>query len=149
MSQNLTGGCQCGKIRYKVTSSPLTCYCCHCTECQAQSASAFGVSVRVDNQAIKISGNPSSYWRDNGKSTEVECLFCPDCGTRLIHRRNASAASASIKGGSLDAGCKVTPVGHIWTGSKQEWMIFPKDHLVCEGQPDDGYDALIERFRES
>jgi hypothetical protein len=36
----LTGGCQCGVLRYVVTAEPLALYVCHCRECQKQSASA-------------------------------------------------------------------------------------------------------------
>ena len=44
----LEGGCQCGAVRYAISAAPLTLYCCHCTECQAQSSSAFGMSMLVD-----------------------------------------------------------------------------------------------------
>ena len=39
-----TGGCQCGAVRYEVTGPPIKLYVCHCTECQRQSGSAFGMS---------------------------------------------------------------------------------------------------------
>ena len=42
----LNGGCQCGACRYVIGGWPLTFYICHCSECQAQSASAFGESLR-------------------------------------------------------------------------------------------------------
>jgi hypothetical protein len=39
------GGCQCGRVRYRVEGEPLTLGICHCTECQRQSGSAFGMSM--------------------------------------------------------------------------------------------------------
>jgi len=41
------GGCQCGKIRYRLTAEPQMLYICHCSDCQKQSASAFGMSLRM------------------------------------------------------------------------------------------------------
>ena len=41
----LTGGCQCGKVRYEIRAAPLMVYNCHCTTCQRISAGAFNISV--------------------------------------------------------------------------------------------------------
>ena len=148
MQENvIEGGCQCGAVRYELSSRPLTLYCCHCTECQQQSASAFGMSLRVNNSDISFTGQTDCYVRDKGKPTEVQCLFCPECGTRLAHRRNERAASASIKFSSLDDRTKFQPIGHIWTTSKQDWVILDETHLIYDKQPDDQYAALIEAFQ--
>ncbi|MEM8613383.1 MAG: GFA family protein [Cyanobacteria bacterium P01_H01_bin.105] len=48
------GGCQCGQIRYEIQAEPLTLYVCHCTECQQQSSSAFGMSMSVPREAVKL-----------------------------------------------------------------------------------------------
>ena len=40
----LTGGCQCGGVRYEIkAAAKLSLYVCHCTECQRQSGSAFSL----------------------------------------------------------------------------------------------------------
>lgn len=142
----IKGGCQCGQVRYEITGSPQTFYCCHCTECQAQAASAFGMSLRVDGGQVKLSGAMSSYIRDEGKPTQVQCLFCPECGSRILHRRDAGSADYSIKAGSLDDKRAMEPVGHIWTRSKQPWVILPEDMPQYDTQPDDGYADLIAAF---
>ncbi|MFD0915514.1 GFA family protein [Pseudahrensia aquimaris] len=142
----LKGGCQCGQLRYEINALPQTLYCCHCTECQAQSASAFGTSLRCDGASVKLSGEAKSFRRDKGRSTEVECLFCPYCGSRVLHRRDSSSVDCSIKGGSLDDKHGMEPVGHIWTRSKQGWVELPDETLQFETQPEDGYVELIAAF---
>ena len=43
----LTGGCQCGAVRYECDAAPRTLYVCHCLECRHQSGSAFGMSLEM------------------------------------------------------------------------------------------------------
>src|SRR5437899_11866971 len=45
-----TGGCQCGSVRYVLTTEPIRLAACHCKECQRQSGSAFGMSMPVTKQ---------------------------------------------------------------------------------------------------
>jgi len=82
---------------------------------------------------------------DSGSKMKYQ--FCPDCGTRLFHARAQYADTLNIKAGSLDDTSWLFPVGHIWTGSKQNWVIIPDDALVYEGQPEN-FDELIKRWRE-
>ena len=144
----LTGGCQCGAVRYRA-AAPLAAYACHCTECQAQSASAFGVSVVVEARSLAIDGQTASWVRDEGRPTAARCTFCPRCGTRVLHAREG-ADRVTLKGGSLDRRAWLVPDGHIWLRSAAGWVreiigatTRPDDLL--EGQPDD-YRALIDRW---
>jgi hypothetical protein len=142
------GGCQCGNIRYKLKAAPLTFYCCHCTECQRQSASAFGQSMRVRLEDIEVTGKMARYTREKTSGgSALLCDFCTDCGTRLFHRRDAYGADASLKAGTLDDTSWLVPAGHIWTGSKQKWVVIADGGLAFAGQPRD-FEALKERWRE-
>lgn len=141
-----TGGCQCGKIRYVLSKRPEVIYCCHCTECQKQSSSAFGVSVRVDANALSVIGDCAHFDRDS-PSGNLTCEYCPSCGTRLFHRRASYAEKLNIKGGSFDDTTWIKPAGHIWTDSKQAWVVLPKGDLTYKAQPED-YDALIAAYQQ-
>ena len=143
----LTGGCQCGQLRYRVTEIPTTLYCCHCTECQGQSSSAFGMSLRVPGSGVELHGEFSSFIRDEGNPLAVECVFCPKCGTRVVHRGRGEDWGLSVKAGTLDDKTWLSPVGHIWTRSAQQWVEL--NGLIYGKQPDDGYAALIEAFGEN
>ncbi len=142
----LSGGCQCGQLRYKITEQPLTLYCCHCTECQAQSSSAFGMSLRVMASGVEFEGNYNSYLRDEGNPLAVEGIFCPNCGTRVVHQDRGEDSGSSVKAGTLDDKSWLKPVGHIWASSAQKWLVL--EGLVYDKQPDDNYVALIEAYEE-
>lgn len=124
----LTGGCQCGALRYRVEAEPIRVYCCHCSECRAQSASAFGVSVRVPTEAVSLTaGTPRIWRRATASGAVLACAFCPDCGTRIWHRHEPARRALSIKGGSLDAPLDLTGAAHIWTSSKLPGVAIPPD----------------------
>ena len=142
----LTGGCQCGQLRYRVTKLPMTLYCCHCTECQGQASSAFGMSLRVAADAVEIEGEYGSFTRDEGRASAAEGIFCPKCGSRIIHRGRGEDSGSSIKAGSLDQKDWLHPVGHIWTDSAQKWLKL--DGLIYPKQPDDTYAELMDAFQK-
>ena len=144
VSLPISGGCQCGQLRYEVTEPISTLYCCHCTECQGQASSAFGMSARVAAHAVSLKGEYGSFYRDQGQPNAVEGVFCTKCGTRIMHRGRGEDAGTSIKAGSLYDKSWLEPVGHIWTKSAQKWVKL--DGLIYETQPDDNYAALIAAF---
>ncbi len=143
----LKGSCQCGAVRYLLKGKPLAFYICHCKECQKQSSSAFGESLRVRIADLEIRGKVKSFVRGSNSGTKVHCDFCPNCGTRLFHRRPTNKDSLNIKAGTLDDSSWLKPAGHIWTKSRQSWVIIPQDDLSYEGQPND-YDELINRWQK-
>lgn len=109
----LRGGCQCGACRFEIGQAPITFYVCHCSECRAQSASAFGISVLVPHGAVRLtSGEPASWSRAADSGGRMECRFCPDCGTRLWHEGDRAT---SVKGGALDAPPDLAGAAQIWT----------------------------------
>lgn len=143
----LSGGCQCGAVRYSITGRPLTLYCCHCSECQRQSSSAFGMSLRIRRADVEIDEETMVFrTRDKGKPTEAQCRFCPQCGVRIMHHR-AESDTITIKAGTLDDCSWLRPVGHIWTASAQPWMPIADDLLNYERQPEN-YDALIAAWQK-
>lgn len=137
-AEPLTGGCQCGHIRYEISEEPVTFYICHCKECQKQSASAFGMSLTVYRAATKIVSGEMKVWsRDTDTGAKMSCYFCPECGVRLFHAKSASLDIWNLKAGTLDDGFDQSPIGHIWTRSAWPFVDIPQDSLTYETQPDD------------
>jgi len=131
----LTGGCQCGAQRYRIRAAPLTLYACHCSECQAQSSSAFGMSMLVRRDDLDADWSSLRVWtRPASIGGALTCHFCPNCGSRLFH---TGGGVVSVKAGSLDDRSWLRPVGHIWTRSAQPWVRFEAGTLVYETDPGD------------
>jgi hypothetical protein len=144
-----SGGCQCGQIRYRIHGPARMLYACHCSDCQKQSASAFGMSLIVDREQIEISAGAESrrHWETRGDDGRIKrCTFCSRCGTRLFH--GGDDARVSVKAGSLDDTRGLRPVAHIWLRSAQPWVVIDRDTTLCyEREPDDEAE-LERRWRE-
>jgi hypothetical protein len=133
-----TGGCQCGAVRYESSGEPKALYVCHCAECRKQSASAFGMSLVVQRSGFRVTQGTPEFWTwraDSGR--EVKCAFCPDCGSRLWHEREAVSETVTIKAGSLDEPVDMTNAIHIWTSRKVPGVIIPEDALQYPQEPPD------------
>ncbi|WP_322989700.1 GFA family protein [Hoeflea sp.] len=141
----LTGGCQCGAVRYSAQAHPLVFYLCHCSECQRQTSSAFGESLRFIRSAVEISGSLRCVRRKSSSGNIREGWFCPDCGVRIWHG-TAGSAEINIKAGTLDDTSWLVPAGHIWTRSKQSFITIRTGELDYPGQPSDGYAELKRRW---
>lgn len=138
----LEGGCQCGAVRYRINTWPLTLYCCHCRECQRQSSSALGMSLRVCRSGLAVEWSAmSARSRDVGQKTAVVGHFCPICGVRLVHAR-PGGDTVNVKAGTLDDTSWLRPVGHLWVERRQPWVDVPRTLLTYERQPA-SYDELI------
>ena|SRR3990167_9693310 len=123
-----TGRCQCGEIHYKSTGEAMALYICHCRECQKQSASAFGISLKVPRAGFQITTGSPKYWsRDTDGGRRLKCAFCPDCGSRLWHEYEPATEMISIKAGSLDEPIDVSNAEHVWVTRKLPGIIIPVD----------------------
>jgi hypothetical protein len=143
----LTGGCQCGAVRYEIAAPPLTVIACHCTECQKQSASAFGMTMPVQRAGFTIVKGEPAYWERKADSGNMlGAAFCAACGVRLYHLP-ANKALLNVKAGTLDDTGWIAPVGHIWTDKAQPWLNGRLEGVLYPRQPPN-MDALIAAWRE-
>ena len=121
MRDLLTGGCQCGAVRYEFAGGPLFMGNCHCRDCQRATGSAYAPMMGVAAEQLKIHGQVSSYdiRLDNG-NTSIRG-FCPICGARLFGRSSAAPLIVELYAGSLDDPGRFQPAEDIYTSSAQPW----------------------------
>jgi hypothetical protein len=136
-SEPLTGGRQCGAVRYDVAEDPVALFVCHCTECRRQSSSAFGITVYVPTAGLRwTAGSPKAWTRPADSGDTVDCYFCGDCGSRLWHRSRGAPHYTSVKGGSLDQPVELAAAIHIWTSRKLPGVIIPDSAQQFPEEPD-------------
>ena len=130
-----TGGCQCGRVRYRVSGEPLKLAVCHCRECQRHAGSAFGMSMIVLETNLAVEGTLKVFARSSDSGRKVEAFFCPECGTRIYTKPTFAPGIVNLKPGTLDDTSWLRPQLHVWTSSKQPWIELPADIPQHEGQP--------------
>ncbi len=149
--QEKTGGCQCGTVRYRLSGEPQMLYACHCTDCQKQSSSAFGMSLIVARADVEITAGQERLktWDTHGDDGVLKrCAFCCDCGTRIYHTGESNDDPLSIKAGSLDDTRWLRPVAQIWLQSAQPWIdVDPRRYRCFATEPDDEAE-LAELWRQ-
>jgi hypothetical protein len=79
MSKTLTGGCQCGRVRYAATIESDGAYLCHCRMCQRAPGGYAAAFVNLRQAALEWRGAPDWYQ----SSPIPHRPFCPACGTPL------------------------------------------------------------------
>jgi len=143
------GGCQCGALRYRLdTAAVATFYACHCTDCQTQSGSSYGLSAKVGSDGFEWLGQEPESWNITRNSKVKQHLFCRRCGTRLAHIIASNPDWLSLKAGTLDTPLPHPPVGNIWTASAPPWSPRVPGRLNYTGQPD-SYDDLVAAYGEN
>jgi hypothetical protein len=94
----LTGGCQCGAVRYSLASAPTGASICHCRMCQKATGSPYGAYAPMAREALVFTRGAPKIFR----SSEIaERGFCAECGTPLTYR-NVTSQRISVTICSLD-----------------------------------------------
>lgn len=138
MANPYHGGCECGAVRYVVRGEPIVVYACHCTICQSQSGSAFGMAIRFHADDFSLtSGELQTFTRPGASGQVFTNAFCPECGTRIHHQPSAAVGHISLKPGTLDDTSWLRPTHHVFARSAQPWFVFPDDAQVFEASPPD------------
>ena len=52
--QTFEGGCVCGQVRYRLTSSPLIVHCCHCSWCQRETGSSYALNALIETDRVQL-----------------------------------------------------------------------------------------------
>lgn len=129
--RNLTGGCACGKVRYRLNRSPLFVHCCHCGECQRETGSAFAVNALIEGNAVHLDGDkPEPVALPTASGNPHTVLRCPTCKTAVWSEYSSGNLIAFIRVGTLDTPDLSPPDIHIFTNYKQDWVQIPDQALA-------------------
>lgn len=132
----MDGGCGCGQVRYTITATqPPVVYACHCTDCQTQSGSAFGLQMPVFEAMISVTGDMVSGERTQPSGAIGMIFCCSNCLIRIYSKNSTRPGMVVVRAGTLDASKQIVPKFHLWTKSKQPWITIPAEAISMEEQP--------------
>jgi hypothetical protein len=150
----LSGGCQCGAIRYRTRPHAGNAYVCNCHFCQRMTGGPFLVEHCFSKGDIEIlAGKPSCYTHVSGGSgKEVYLHFCKDCGTHLFLTFQRWDETMNVFTTSLDDPDEVRfdpeTLRYLFLDAAQSGTITPKGFEAFEGhcEPADGSMAVEHVF---
>jgi hypothetical protein len=126
----LEGGCTCRAVRYSMLTAPMFVHCCHCTWCQRETGTAFALNALIEADRVallqgevEVVNTPSN----SGKGQKIS--RCPRCRIALwSNYGGAGDAIRFVRAGTLDEAFRmIKPDIHIYTSTKQPWVILPPD----------------------
>jgi hypothetical protein len=113
----MTGGCQCGAVRYALFEAPESTVC-HCRMCQKAVGGPFAALCKVQSACFAWTrGDPASFQ----SSSAAERHFCAACGTPLTFRY-LDGDMIEVTTGSLDEAAAVPPTKNYGTESRLPWI---------------------------
>ena len=123
----LDGRCTCGGVRFRMASRPLVVHCCHCTWCQRESGSAFAVNAMVEGDRVSLlAGEPERVVTPSASGKGQTILRCPSCRVAVWSHYAGSGDSVSfVRVGTLEEPARMPPDIHIFTSTKQPWVVLP------------------------
>ena len=122
---NVTGHCFCGHIQYTATVNEEFVAICHCTSCQRNSGTAYGVVVGIVDDSFKLlSGTLKSYESYADSGTLRSRTFCAECGTRIYAKSVGEGSPfVGLRVGTCDQRDQLTPSIQMWCRSAQPWAL--------------------------
>jgi hypothetical protein len=108
-----------------MTSKPLFVHCCHCRWCQRETGASFALNAMIEADRVVVEkGDPElvSTPSNSGKGQKIaRCRAC-----RIAVWSNYAGAGDKVKFvrvGTLDEPNRLPPDIHIFTSTKQPWIV--------------------------
>ena len=118
-SNRLTGGCQCGALRYEWLEKPTHSSVCYCRMCQKASGAPFASFADITKTDLTWTKGQPSFFRS---SSIAERGFCAACGTPLSFGR-IDGDRIEIMTGTFDRPDRIVPTRQFGTESRLGWVV--------------------------
>jgi hypothetical protein len=123
----LEGGCDCKAVRYRMETRPLFVNCCHCRWCQRETGASFALNAMIEADRITLLGiEPELVDTPSASGQGQKIARFPKC--RIAVWSNYSGAGPSVRFvrvGTLDEPDHLPPDIHIFTETRQPWVVLP------------------------
>lgn len=112
-----------------MTTAPLFVHCCHCRWCQRETGSAFVLNAMIEADRVQpLSAEPEIVDTPSASGQGQKIARCPRCRIAVwSHYAGAGPMVRFVRVGTLDEPDHLPPDIHIFTASKQRWVVIPRD----------------------
>ncbi|MDQ6619761.1 MAG: GFA family protein [Pseudomonadota bacterium] len=126
-SVGLEGGCTCRAVRYRLLARPMFVHCCHCRWCQRETGSAFALNAMIETEHVEVhQGATDIVHTPSNSGIGQDIHRCATCRIALWSNYGGRGDRVRfVRIGTLDQPDALPPDIHIFTSSKQPWLILP------------------------
>ena len=128
-----SGSCCCRAVRYRLLAEPMFVHCCHCTDCQRHTGSAFAINALIETSRIELlagAPEPVSMPTESGRPHDI--YRCPTCKVAVWSDYGRRPALRFVRVSTLDDQHAIKPDVHIYVRSKVPWVRLPEDARTFE-----------------
>jgi len=101
--------------------------CCHCTDCQKQTGSAFAINAIMEAERITLlCGTPEIVPMKTDSGYPHDIARCPECKSALWSDYGRRRVMLFLRVATLDDPSALPPDVHIFTRSKLDWVVLPE-----------------------
>jgi len=121
------GGCTCRFVRYRMRTGPLFVHCCHCRWCQRETGASFALNAMIEaDRVVLLEGEVDIVVTPSNSGRGQKISRCPRCRIAVwSNYAGAGDAVHFVRVGTLDEPHRLPPDIHIFTMSKQPWVVLP------------------------
>jgi hypothetical protein len=125
----LEGGCTCRAVRYRLTSGPMFVHCCHCRWCQRETGASYALNAMIEaDRVLLLQGLPEIVNTPSLSGRGQKITRCPTCRIALwSNYAGGGDLVRFVRVGTLDDPDRLAPDIHIFTQSKQPWVVLGPD----------------------
>jgi len=123
----LAGGCTCRAVRFRIETRPLFVHCCHCRWCQRETGASFALNAMIEADRVTLlAGAPELVDTPSESGRGQKIARCPKCRVAVwSHYAGAGPSVCFVRVGTLDQPDHLPPDIHIFTATKQPWVVLP------------------------
>ena len=123
----LEGGCTCRAVRYRLVGEPMIVHCCHCRWCQRETGASFALNAMIEaDRVVLLQGQTEVVNTPSLSGLGQKITRCPSCRIALWSNYGGGGDLVRfVRVGTLDEPDRLPPDIHIFTASKQPWVVLP------------------------
>jgi hypothetical protein len=126
----LTGGCNCGAVRYEVTEPLVRASYCHCKRCQRRTGAASSAQAHPIPGTFRIVAGHEKLKRWNPPERGGEKWFCGDCGSAIFGSNPSHPEPVGIRMETFDGDPHIRPTVRQFVSYAAVWEPLPDDGLA-------------------
>lgn len=134
-AQRPNARCACGALGLTLRKPPRLTALCHCFACQRRTGAPFSANAFYAADSVDVSGEAKEFIRTAESGRKVRMYFCPDCGSTLYWKAEASPGMIGVAVGSFADPAFPPPSLSVFEKSKHEWVRLDETVEHFEGLP--------------